>query len=97
MSDNFNSASSTAPVLGSRQTDAVVGVFITFFFNCIGIFFAFWLFAHRGILNSIFIAILYFAAFGISTFLCALLVGYVLLPVVWLVSLVHTYRAIMHQ
>lgn len=84
-------------VFGTRQTDAVIGVLVVFLFNCIGLFFAFWLLAHRSVLGSLGIAFLYFIGYFVCALLCALLIGYPMMFVLWIITLVHTYKAIMNQ
>lgn len=73
--------------------NGIVSLIITILFGPVGAFFSWWLLAKWDILKSIFYALGYFVAFIISGVLCLLIIGYILVPAVYIIMCIHVYKA----
>ncbi|EEO25872.1 hypothetical protein [Helicobacter winghamensis] len=73
--------------------NGIVALLITFFFGPFGAFFSWWLLAKWGLAKSLFYSIGYFLALVISGFLCLLIIGYILIPAVYIIMCIHVYKA----
>lgn len=95
-----NKASSIFIIKGNGSLDdavngnnGIVALLITFLFGPFGAFFSWWLLAKWGIAKSLLYSIGYFIALVISGFLCLLIIGYILVPAVYIIMCIHAYKA----
>ncbi len=87
------SAGQTTTIVVSNSSNGLISVLITLFFGPLGAFFCWWLLAKKNVFKSLLWALLYTVLLIISAGLCAVIVGFVLLPVVWIVLIVHVYKS----
>lgn len=74
-------------------SSGIVALAITFFFGPLGAFFSYWLIAKRPLINSLLLTVMWFILIVISALLCMVVIGFILLPIVWILMLVFVYKA----
>ena len=77
----------------SGGASGIIAVILTLLFGFIGAFFSWWLIARWNILKSFLYSFVFFLAFLVSVLLCVIFVGYILIPIVWIVMVIMVYQA----
>lgn len=76
-----------------RGGSGVIALLITFFFGPVGAFFSYWLIAKYSFIRSLVMFLVWFILIFISILSCYIIIGFILLPVVWVAMLVLVYKA----
>lgn len=69
---------------------------LTLFFGPSVLFFSWWLLGKKSFIYSFLFALLYSVLLIICGVLCLFLIGYILLPIVYIIELVHCYQSCSH-
>lgn len=77
----------------NASSGGVIALLVTFFFGPVGAFFSYWLIAKQPLLTALLKSFIWFILILISSLLLTILIGYILLPVVWIAMLVYVYKA----
>lgn len=80
-------------IIQGNGNNGIVALLITLFFGPFGAFFSFWLLAKWGIAKSLIYTLAYLIALTISGVLCLIIIGYVLIPIIYIVMCIHVYKA----
>lgn len=73
--------------------NGMVALIITFFFGPFGAFFAYWFFAKYSFIKSFLLALMWFCLIVIGALLVSVVIGFVILPAVWILMLIFVYKA----
>lgn len=71
----------------------VIALLITFFFGPLGAFFSYWLIAKYSFVRALMMFLVWLVLIVISALSCYIIIGFILLPVVWVAMLVFVYKA----
>lgn len=83
-------------VKSENGTNAIVAVIVTVLFGPIGAFFCWLFFANFGFFKSLLSALLFMVLFFIAGLMCIILIGYILVPVVWIYLVFTVYRDVLN-
>ncbi|TLD96373.1 hypothetical protein LS71_006530 [Helicobacter jaachi] len=87
----------TVNVKVDAGSSGFLGAILAFFFGPLGMFFSCWLVGKWSFLKSFFVAFLFVVCLVLSGLLCYVIIGFVLVPIVYIVMLIVTYKACSNQ
>lgn len=80
----------------TTENHGVAALLLSMFFGPVGAFFSWWLLGEKSFLYSFMFALLYFVLLAISGVLVYLAIGFILVPVIWIIMIYHCYKSCSH-